>query len=82
MTLYNRFRDGTQAALVATWQGTEIETGFNHTIKLTLASARFDGKTPKVSGPDIIEQPLSFMATEPATGEALTLLYRTTDTAS
>jgi hypothetical protein len=54
-TAYNRFVNGTEAALVATVSnGTESVT--------ITENVRFDGDTPAVSGPEIVGQTLPFKA--------------------
>ena len=53
LTAYTRFTAGTEAALVATF------TSGSDTLVVT-TNVRFDGETPVVGGPDLLEQPLSF----------------------
>lgn len=53
LTAYNRFVNGTEAALVVLFD--------NGTDTLTITTnVRFDGETPEVSGPELLEQPLPF----------------------
>lgn len=81
-TAYNRFTTGLEAALELLFRGAEIEPGFNYEVKATL-NVRFDGETANADGPEEIRQPLRFKALDSGSGpgSALTLVYRTTDTA-
>lgn len=81
LVAFNRFKNGTEATLVALFQGSIIEGALKFEVEIT-ATVRTDGETPKISGPDETRQPLQFTAEVPtAGGEAITLRYRTTDTA-
>ena len=82
LVAYNRFVNGTIVPVVYTWTGTLIEATFNYQLILTMPACRFTGETPGIDGPDVIEQTLPFEVLQPASGEALTLVYRTIDTAS
>lgn len=53
LTLYNRFKNGTEAALVLAF------TSGANSLTIT-ANIRTDGDTPNVTGPDLLEQPISF----------------------
>jgi hypothetical protein len=79
LSLYNRFTGGTEATLVLDFLGALISGTFSYEVKVT-ANVRFDGDTPNVSGPAEIEQPLPIKCVDPGTG-AITVLYRSTDTA-
>ncbi|MGH3942624.1 MAG: phage tail tube protein [Pseudonocardiaceae bacterium] len=62
LTQYNRFLDGDEAALVLTFDnGTE-------TLVITL-NVRFDGETPELAGPELLEQTVAFKAVH-ATSDA------------
>lgn len=62
LTAYARIAAGTEAALVAAFtNGTE-------TLTIT-ENVRFDGDSPSLSGPDVLEQPLKFKAVS-ATSDA------------
>jgi hypothetical protein len=62
LTQYNRFLDGDEAALVL-----NFDNG-SETLVIT-ANVRFDGETPEVSGPELLEQPIPFKAVS-ATNDA------------
>jgi hypothetical protein len=54
MAAYNRFKNGTEAALSMVWNA-------GASAQLTVAgNVRFDGETPNVSGPDMLKQALPF----------------------
>lgn len=81
-TAYNRFVNGTEAALVLDFLGAIIAGGsgtLNFELKVT-ANVRFDGDTPNVTGPGEVMQPLKIKCTDAGSG-ALTVLYRSTDSA-
>jgi hypothetical protein len=55
LTQYNRFVNGDEVALVLTWD--------NGTESLTITmNVRFDGASPELSGPELLEQPIEFKA--------------------
>ena len=75
LVAYNRFVNGTEAALDFKFEGAEIEIG--HPFRLqVLANVRFDGETPEVSGPDEIVQNLPFKVVDET---AFSVVYKTTD---
>lgn len=82
LTAYNRFVNGTTAAIVALWEGSTIESTLKYGVQVTLPVVRFDGDTPVVSGPEVLAQPLKFKALYDGSQEPITLRYRTTDTTS
>lgn len=76
LTAYNRFVNGNEAALVLAFNnGTD-------TLTFTL-NVRFDGESPVLSGPEILEQPLQFKAIS-ATSDAaaITAVLVNTDTSA
>lgn len=82
MTAYNRYRDGATAQIVGKWEGDIIEGALKYHVEVTIPVARTDGETPNVGGPDIVPQKLSFKALDDGTNSPITIVYRTTDTAS
>lgn len=66
-TAYDRFVNGTEAALVLTFLGDTISTSNNYGVVVTM-NVRFDGETPEVSGPDELSQSLTFKCVDDATG--------------
>ncbi|MEZ5101167.1 MAG: phage tail tube protein [Thermoleophilia bacterium] len=79
---YQRFVNGTHAAIVLTAQGSQIESGFFNQLQLSAPVCRFDGDTPNVDGADVLTQKLSFRALWDGSQQPLTVVYRTTDTAA
>ena len=78
LTAYNRFTAGTEATLVLLFQGATISGIYKYQTTLT-ANVRFDGQTPNITGPGVLQQPLPFKVTD--TGSAsISVVYRTTDT--
>lgn len=82
LDLYNRFALGEEAALVLNWRGPLIETGKYFEFEVSYPRIRFDGETPNVGGPDVIEQPVQFSALQPLdSSSAVKIRYRTDDAA-
>lgn len=82
LTAYNRFTNGTVATVTALWEGATIEGALKYGLLVTLQAVRFDGETPKVSGAEILTQPLAFKAMDDGTNPVIAIRYRTTDVAS
>lgn len=82
LTAYNRFVNGTVAALTATWTGSLIEGALNYSVTVTMPNVRFDGDTPNVGGTDILTQPLNFKVLYDGTAAPITIVYRSVDTAA
>ena len=80
LTQYNRYVNGTEATLAGTWQGTTIEGTLTYQVTVGMSAVRFDGETPTVGGPDILEQTVQFKALASGTLSPYTMVYRTTDT--
>jgi hypothetical protein len=80
MTAYNRFTSGAEVALVLLMAGDVIEGALRYQLQFT-CNVRFDGETPVVGGPEIVEQPMQFkcLNTGASDGTAITCVYRTTD---
>lgn len=84
LTAYNRFVNGTEAALVALWRGSLIEGSLYYQLEVT-CNVRFDKPSgPNVSGPDelMVSMPFKCLDTGAGAGSAITAVYRTTDTVS
>lgn len=78
LTAYTRFVAGTEASLVALFQGAIISTTYHYELKIT-ANVRFDGETPNVGSAGIVAQPLPYKVTD--TGStSIKFEYQTTDT--
>lgn len=73
-TAYNRFVNGTEAALVLLFEGDTISGASKYSLTVS-ATVLFTGTTPTVGGPEIISQPLPFEALD----DTISLAYKTTD---
>lgn len=73
LTAYNRFVNGTEAALVVT-----VNAGASAILTLT-SNVRFDGTTPNVSSDEIVKQSLPFVATSTTDAGALTVVLTNSD---
>jgi len=83
MTNYNRFVNGTIAAVTAKWTAaTAIESTFFPYVEVSLPDVRFDGTTPAVAGPDVVTLELPFKALYDGSDQPITITTQTADTAS
>lgn len=74
---YERFRDGTEVAIVLDFVGATISGTHKFGLTLTV-NARIDGKTPSVNGPGILQRTVPFKVVDNGT-TSYKALYRTTD---
>lgn len=83
LTNYNRFVNGTIAAVTAKWTAaTAIESTFFPYVEVSLPDVRFDGTTPAVAGPDVVTIELPFKALYDGTDQPITITTQTADTTS
>ena len=85
MTQVNRFltgAPGSEVSVVALLTGSQIESGHNYELGVTMPKSRFDGGMVTVQGPDIITVTAPFVSMDDMTLEPVTVTYKTTDTAS
>ena len=75
-TAYNRVLNATHAAVVATFTDSTGDS-----ITVTVPVARFDGDTPSVGGPDILDQTLSFKGLFNGTDSPVTIAVANGDSA-
>jgi len=81
LTAYNLFVNGTVGQMTAFFAGANIASTYNYALEITMPAVRFDGKTPNVSGDDIIEFDAPFIAMDDGSATtAVQMVYRTTDT--
>lgn len=78
--VYDKFTAGTPAALIALWQGSQIEATFFYEFEVTIPAVVFTGETPKIGDAGLVSQPLPWMAEEDGTNPLFTIRYRTSDT--
>jgi hypothetical protein len=80
LTGYNLFVNGTLADIVLTYQTvTTYDTAKPFKIVITLKNARFDGETPNVGGPDILDFNGNFKLLNDGTNSPITIEYFTSD---
>ncbi len=81
LTLYNLFAQGQEASFSALWQGPVIEGALHYELEVSAPRVRFEGETPTVSGPDVVEQPIGYKVLAPTDGSSpISIRYRTDDT--
>ena len=51
----------------------------NTALSITVPAVKFDGETPKVSGPEVIDTAMSFSVYDDGTNQPLTIVYTTAD---
>ena len=79
LTAYNRFVNNTQAALTLKWEGTAISGTYKRGITVTLPAVRFDGNTPNVGGPEVVDVELAYKALYNGTDAPITITVVNTD---
>lgn len=83
LTAYQRYVSGTTAAVVLTYTGTQTyDTGKFNKVVVTIPNARFDGDTPNVGGPDILQQTLPFVCLDDGSNAPLQIEVYTADAPS
>jgi Phage tail tube protein len=80
LTQYNRFVNGTVATIVLTYTGLNTVSGtYVNNVVVTIQNARFDGDTPNVSGPDVLQQSLPFVCLDDGVNAPLKIQVTTAD---
>ena len=80
--LLAKFLADTTAGLKLTFTGAAIGSGSEfETLEIKLPAVKFDGDTPAVSGPGVIDVTFNFTAYDDGTNAPLTITYKTTDIA-
>ncbi|MDA3624251.1 phage tail tube protein [Saccharopolyspora sp. WRP15-2] len=68
LDLYNKFIQGQEAALVLTFDsGVVIEDALTYKLVVT-CNVRFDGETPTVQGPEVLEQNIAYKCIDSGSG--------------
>ena len=80
LTAYQRFTNNTTASLTMAWVGSAITGTYKRGITVSMPVCRFDGATPNVGGPEILEQELTYKALYDGSQEAITVTVVNTDT--
>jgi len=81
MTHHNRFTAGTIASVVLTFTGALIASTYYEQIKITMAACGFNGETPNVDGPDILNQTIPVVALYDGTNPPVKLEYTSVEVA-
>jgi len=81
LTEYALFAAGTVSAIVMTWTGAEVESGYDFEIVLTMPACQFTGDTPQASLSELPTLSMPFTVLDNGTDAAITMLYKTSDTA-
>jgi len=82
LTEYNRFVNGTEAEITAFFEGPVIAGTFKYAVEVTLPACRFDGEGPDVTGADLVDISLPYVALDDNAGTGgVQIRYRTIDTA-
>jgi hypothetical protein len=80
LTGYNLYVNGTVSALSFTYQTvTTYDTAKPYKIVITVPACRFDGTTPKLGGPDILEFMGNFKVLNDGVNSPITIDYYTSD---
>ena len=75
-----KFLADTTAGLKLTFTGASIGSGSEkETFEIILPAIKFDGDTPAVAGPGVIDVTFNFTAYDDGTNAPLTINYKTTD---
>lgn len=76
---YDLFAGDTSAELELEFVGDTLSGAFDETFRITIADVRFEGETPKVGGPELVYMNVPFVGLDPATGDAIEIVYGTGD---
>lgn len=78
LDLYNAFLNQTAAALVYTATGDTIPSSASpYLLSITLPEVVYDGETPTVDGPGLVDQPIPFTVLDDGSNEPITVVYDT-----
>lgn len=81
MALYNRFVNNERAAVVLDFEGPEIAVGQPEKLAITLGSVGWEGTTPQVDGPDVVDHEMQMRIGDAGSGPPILIDYYSTDTA-
>ena len=80
LTDFNKFINGTEFSINASWNGAEIATGYNYEAVLSIPVAKFTGSTPVASLDSLTTVDLPFVILDNGSSAAITMTYTSTDT--
>ena len=77
--LLDKFIADTTAGLKLTFEGATIGTAQKETLSITLPACKFDGDSPMVAGPGVIDVSFGFTVYDNGTDAPFTIIYKTLD---
>lgn len=80
-TIYDLFAADTRTSLNLKFVGPQIVTGQFFTLDVLLPAIYFDGESPKVGGPEIVNLDAGFTALDDGSNATVQISYTSTDTA-
>ena len=78
--LYNAFADDTTTSLQLTFTGETVSTS-TYLLDIIIPNVKFDGETPKVSGPKVVDQAMTFTGLDDEATTPIQITYQSEDTA-
>lgn len=78
--LYDAFADDTTTSLELTFTGASVSTS-NYLLDIIIPNIKFEGETPKVSGPKVVDQAMTFTGLDDETTTPIQITYQSEDTA-
>ena len=76
---FTKYYNDTTTALVLTFTGATIAGGQTEKLSITIPAVKFNGDTPNVPGPGVIDLGMTFEAYDDGTNQPLTIFYQTAD---
>ena len=80
LTDYNKFVNGTEFSINASWNGAEIASPYNYECVLSIPVAKFTGSPPVASLDSLTTVDLPFVVLDNGSSAAITMTYTSTDT--
>lgn len=80
-TVFAKVLSDANASVSITFTGATISGSHKETLTIALSAVKFDGESPAVKGPQLVEIPVSFTAYDNGTDAPLTITYQTADAA-
>lgn len=76
---YDLFAADTSAKLELIFTGDVIAGSTSEKLAITVEDTRFEGETPKITGPELVFSTVPFVGLDPSSGDAITIAYTTSD---
>jgi len=80
LTDYNKFVNGTEFSINASWNGAEIASPYNYECVVSIPVCKFTGSTPVASLDSLTTVDLPFTVLDNGSSAAVTMTYTSTDT--